>query len=128
VLTPSAAEFRSFTKGAAGPFLTNAAEQFANVELAEQFMQLTADTANTCRSYELNGSKIRLGPVEFPEFGDETFAARTTGTSPYGSIDGMLIYVRKGSRVASLRTFSIGGTPVSQNLLAFLARGLTARL
>jgi hypothetical protein len=128
VLTPSDAEVRSFSQSAAGPFLTNVAEQFANVELAKQFMDLTAETADTCRSYEVNGSKIRLGALDFPEFGDETFAVRATGSSPLGALDGALVFVRKGSRVASLQTIAFGGSPVNQNLLAFLTRGLAARL
>jgi hypothetical protein len=128
VLTPSDGKVVSFSQGASGPFLNNVVEQFANVEVAEEFMDLTAKTVNTCRSYEANDSTIHLGPVDFPKFGDETFAARVTGTSKYGAIEGRLVYVRKGARVTSLSTISFGGPGVSNELVLFLTRGLAARL
>ncbi len=91
-------------------------------------MDLTAKTANTCRSYQANGSSIRLGPLDFPEFGDQTFAAHATGTSPLGVVDSDLIYVRKGSRVMSLQTISIGPAKITNELVLFLTRGVANRL
>ena len=128
VINPSEIQTTSFSQGSAGPFLTNVAERFANVELAKEFMDLTAKTMNTCRTYTTNGSTIHLGPATFPKLGDETFAVRASGSSPYGAIDGTVVYVRVGPRVASIQTLSFGPTQVSQNLVAFLTRMVELRL
>jgi len=128
VLTPSDGKIVSFSQSPAGPYLTNVVAQFANVEVAKEFMDLTAKTVNTCRTYKVNDTTVHLGPVDFPEFGDDTFAARASGTTKIGPIEGTLIYVRKGARVASLSTISFGGNAVSSELTLFLTRGLAARL
>jgi hypothetical protein len=43
-------------------------------------------------------------------------------------VDGALVFVRKGSRVTSIQTIAFAGKPLSQNLVAFLTRGVAARL
>ena len=128
VLSPVELDSASFTKGASGPYITNVVSRFGNETQAKQFMQLTAETIDSCRSYVDNGSTIKLGPLSFPEFGDETFAAKATGTSPYGALDGDIIYVRQGNRVASIQTISFGSSGVSNELVAFLTRLLARRL
>jgi hypothetical protein len=128
VLVPFEVQSSSFTKGPSGPFITDVAMRFVNVDTAKDFMALTAQTVDSCRAYEDNGSTIALGPLTFPKFGDETFAAKATGTSPYGALDGDIIYLRKGARVVSIQTISFATADVSNELVAFLTRLVEKRL
>ena len=128
VLSPIQVQTASFTKGASGPFITNVVMRFANEDVAKHFMDLTAQTVDSCRSYVSSGSVIRLGPLSFPRLSDDTFAAKATGTSPYGALDGNIVYVRHGDRVASIETISFGSASVSKDLVAFVTHLLAQRL
>jgi hypothetical protein len=128
VLVPFEVQSSSFTKGASGPFITDVAMRFVNAGTAEDFMALTAQTVDACRSYDDNGSTITLRPFSFPKFGDETFAVKATGTSPYGALDGDIIYLRRGDRVVSIQTISFGTADVSNELVAFLTQLVDRRL
>jgi hypothetical protein len=128
VITPLEIQSASFTQGSSGPFMTNVVSRFANVETAKAYMDLTAQTTDSCRSYESNGSTVRLTPLEFPVFGDDTFVAKATGTYAQGPLDGDIVYVRVGNRVASIETIAFGKTDVSKDLLEFLTRLVSRRM
>ena len=128
MIPPLELQSTSFTQGDAGPFITNVVARFANEDTAKAFMDLTAETVDSCRSYEVNGSTVRLGPLKFPTFGDETFAAKATGTYAGGPLDGDIVYVRVGNRVASIETIAFGKSTVNNELVEFLTRLVARRM
>ena len=128
VIVPLQTQTAGFTKGASGPFITNVVMRFANEDVAKHFMDLTAQTVESCRSYVSSGSVLKLEPSSFPKLADDTYVTRASGTSPYGALDGNIVYIRHGDRVAALETISFGSSTVSRDLLVFISRVLAHRL
>lgn len=128
VLVPTDVASTSFTQGAAGPYLTNVLARFADEDEARAFMDLTERVIESCREYEANGATVRLGPLDYPRFGDDTFVAAATGESQFGPLTGRIVYVRVGSLVASVETIAFGDTEVSDNLVEHLSNELAKRL
>ncbi|HJR26075.1 MAG TPA: hypothetical protein VJ804_11410, partial [Acidimicrobiales bacterium] len=131
VIEPLETSRAAFTMGEAGPFITNVVSTFADADEAQAFLDLTARTIESCRTYEVeDGTSIELGPLEFPSLGDDSFAAEAVGTSPYGDLAGDFVYVRVGSRVTSVETiaFGAGESPLSPELVEHLTRLVTNRM
>jgi hypothetical protein len=128
VIPPVELQSASFTKGDTGPFLTNVVFRFANEDMAKKFMDLTATTVESCRSYESNGAEVKLGPVDFPHFRDDTYAVRADGTNGNGTFSGDLVYVRHGTRVTSIQTLGVNADGVSHGLLVSIVNLVQKRL
>jgi hypothetical protein len=129
VIEPLETTKASFTQGDAGPFITNVVSTFADAAEAEAFVDLTARTIASCRAYEADGgTSIELGPLEFPSFGDQSFAAEAVGTSPYGDLAGDIVYVRVGRRVTSVETIAFGDSTISPELVEHLTRLVAERM
>jgi hypothetical protein len=131
VIEPIESTKAVFTMGESGPFITNLVATFADEDEAQAFVDLTARTVESCRSYEgEGGTTVELGPLEFPNFGDSSFAAEATGTSTsFGDLAGDIVYVRVGRRVLSLETISFGESdPLSAELVEHLTRLVANRM
>jgi hypothetical protein len=120
-------EHRStFSKTTNGPFLSQVAVRYRSSEEADRFLDLVAETLETCRTYEDGGATFFLEPLEFPDFGDDTFAAHVTGESPLGPLDGDVVWVRRADRLVSLSTIAFGDLDV--DLLELLTEAVVRRL
>jgi hypothetical protein len=129
VVEPLETTKAAFTMGEAGPFITNVVSTFADDEAAQAFLDLTARTIESCRTYEVDGgTSIELGALEFPNFGDASFVAEAIGTSPYGDLAGDIIYVRVGQRVTSVETIAFGESTLSPELVEHLTRLVANRM
>jgi hypothetical protein len=128
VIEPVEVASAAFTLGDAGPFITNTVARFADEDAAKDFLDLTQTTVESCRQYEANETTVRLGPLDYPRFGDDTFVASAGGESPFGAISGAIVYVRVGNRVGSVETIAFGDTEISDELVERLANLLSRRL
>jgi hypothetical protein len=128
VIEPVEVASAAFTLGDAGPFITNTVARFADEDAAKDFLDLTQTTVESCRQYEANETTVRLGPLDYPRFGDDTFVASAGGDSPFGAISGAIVYVRVGNRVGSVETIAFGDTEISDELVERLANLLSRRL
>jgi hypothetical protein len=128
VIEPTDVASAAFTQGDAGPFITNTVARFADEDTAKAFLDLTQTTVESCRQFEANETTVRLGPLDYPRFGDDTFAVAADGTSPFGTIKGAIVYVRVGNRVGSVETIAFGDTEISDELVERLANLLSRRL
>ena len=128
VIEPVEVASAAFTLGDAGPFITNTVARFVDEDAAKDFLDLTQTTVESCRQYEANETTVRLGPLDYPRFGDDTFVASAGGESPFGAISGAIVYVRVGSRVGSVETIAFGDTEISDELVERLANLLSRRL
>ena len=129
VIQPLELTVSGFTRGEAGPFITNVVATFADEDTAEAFLDLTARTIESCRTYEVEGgTAIELSPLEFPNFGDESFVVEAIGESPYGALGGDIIYVRVGNRVSSVETIAFGEDSISPELVEHLTRLVANRM
>lgn len=127
-IPPLELQSAGFTQGSSGPFMTNVVSRFANEDTAKAYMDLTARTIDSCRNYESNGSTVRLSPLDFPAFGDDTFVAKATGTYAEAPLDGDIVYVRVGNRVASIETIAFGESALNTDLIEFLTRLISRRM
>jgi hypothetical protein len=116
----------TFSKTTNGPFLSEVALRYDTTHEAQVLMDLVAETLETCRSYDENGSSLTLEPLDFPEFGHDTFAAHVTGQSSLGPLEGDVAWVRKGSRVVSLSSIAFGDFDV--DLVELLTEAVVKRL
>jgi hypothetical protein len=129
VIQPLELSMAGFTQGEAGPFITNVVATFADDDTAKAFLALTERTLESCRTYEVEGgTSIELSPLEFPNFGDESFAAEAIGDSPYGALAGDIVYVRVGNRVTSVETIAFGEDSIPPELVEHLTRLVATRM
>lgn len=94
----------SFSKGSFGPFLAHALGAFDQEATAKKAMAVVRAGLNDCQTYETTDedgtvTTVRLTPLSFPKFGDETFALRLTAEGPF-SASGDIIFMRRGPAVA----------------------------
>ena len=128
VIVPDDVASAAFTQGALGPYLTTTIARFSDRDAAVAFMDLTQRVVETCREYQVGDAAVRLGPLEYPRFGEDTFVAAASGESGVGAITGRLVYVRVDRLVASVETLALGDGTVSDQLVEHLANLLAKRL
>jgi hypothetical protein len=128
VIAPVDVASAAFTQAASGPFLTGTVSRFEDVDTARAFMDLTERVVESCRTYEADGTTVRLGPLDYPRFGDDTFVAAVSGDSQFGPVSGRLVHVRVGRFVASVETIAFGDATVSDELVEHLSNLLSKRL
>ena len=128
VIVPDDIASAAFTQGSLGPYLTTTIARFSDREEALAFMDLTERVVETCREYQVGDAAVRLGPLEYPRFGEDTFVAAASGESGVGAITGRLVYVRVDRLVASVETLALGDGTVSDQLVEHLANLLAKRL
>ncbi|MDP1821306.1 MAG: DUF2510 domain-containing protein [Acidimicrobiales bacterium] len=128
VIVPAEVARSGFSMGAGGPFIINAVSRFAHDDEAQAYVDLVAQTIDSCRAYAVEGSTVRLEPMSFPSLGDQTFAAQVTGVGLPQPISGYIVHLRVGSRVASFETVAFGDTSIEQEVVEVLARLVARRL
>lgn len=128
VIVPLDAATAGFSQGPSGPFISNAVSRFADDATARRYLDLVEETVASCRDYQVDGSTVRLAPLSFPRFGDDTFVAQVTVESPTAPITGHVVHLRVGNRVASIETVAFGGGTVDKELVEILARAVARRL
>jgi hypothetical protein len=102
--------------------------QLRDADTAQAFVELTARVVDSCRESSTDGGTLRLAPMDFPRFGDQTFVAEVSGESPSGEAHGALVYLRKGNRVASVVTITFGDAGVNTELIEHLAQVVSHRM
>ena len=128
VIPPVEVARSGFTRGASGPFLVSVVSRFVDEHTAKRYFDLVTEVLDDCREYTVEGGAVHLGPLSFPRFGDETFAAQLSGDSGSGALSGHTVYLRVGDRVASIETVAFGDTGVDTELVELLARLVANRL
>jgi hypothetical protein len=128
VIKPTDLASAVFTLGESGTFIGNVVQGFIDDDTAKAFMDLTARTTDACREYAAGDSTVHLTPMSFPSFGDDTFVAQLGGQSPSGAVDGAVVYVRTGNRVASVVSISVGDNKVDLDLLQHLTQLVSHRM
>lgn len=127
VLEPTGIQSATFTADN-GALIGNVAQEFIDDDTAKAFVDLTARVIDSCRQYSAENSTVTLSPLDFPRFGDETFAVEVGGTSPGGPLHGAIVYVRHGHRVSSILTFNTGDAPLDKGLVEHLTQLVTRRM
>jgi hypothetical protein len=128
VIVPTATQSATFTQDETQAVISSTVDEFANVDTAKAFMDLAARVIDSCRDSSANGTTTHLTPLEFPRFGDDTFAAALTSQTGQGSLRGELVYLRKGSRVAAVASIQLRAEPVDEDLLQLLVGRVSNRL
>jgi hypothetical protein len=124
---PPAEELHAtFSQGDVGPFLSSVTLRFVTDEEAEVYMDVVARILETCQQFQENGSAVTLEPSDFPKLGDETFAAHVLGENAAGTLEGDVVWVRRGARVFSISSIAFGDFDV--DLVELLAERLARRL
>jgi hypothetical protein len=118
----------SFNRGPAGPYLTNVVTRFDDVDTAKRYFDLVGDTIEACRAREVEGFTVELAPLDFPRFGDETYAVALAGQVSGGSLEGTIVYLRVGDRVASIQTLGVNGEDVEMEQVELLTQSVSRRL
>jgi hypothetical protein len=91
-----------FEKSSMGPFLQEAVIVYPTEEDAEDALADLSSAAQECQNWtDESGNDWTISPLSFPNFGDETFAARLQGTLEADTIyvreDNMVIHVLHGA-------------------------------
>jgi hypothetical protein len=102
VIEPTASQTAVFTSGESGAVIGNTVWEFANDDTAGEYLDLVAEVLDSCREQVTEGNTTHLTPIDFPSFGDATFVAGLASEGANGSVEGILVYVRHGNRVASV--------------------------
>jgi hypothetical protein len=118
----------SFNRGAAGPFLTSVVARFEDTDTAKRYLDLVGDTLEACRVRQVEDYAVELAPLDFPRFGDETFAVGLTGQVADGTLQGTVVYLRVGDRVASIQTLGVNGEDVEMEQVELLTQAVSRRL
>jgi hypothetical protein len=128
VIEPTSIKSAAFTKGDTGALIGNVVQEFTDDSAAEAFMDLTARVVDSCREYSTDQASVRLSPMSFPTFGDQTFVAEASGDAPGGALHGAIVYLRSGNRVSSVITITFGDSGVNTELIEHLADVVNRRM
>jgi hypothetical protein len=128
VIVPTATQSATFTQDDTQAVISSTIDDFPNVDTARAFMDLSARVIDSCRDSSANGTTTHLTPLEFPRFGDDTFAAALTSETAQGALRGDLVYLREGTRVATIASIQLTKEPVDEDLLQLLVGRVSNRL
>jgi len=98
----------AFRRSNEGPVLTNVVWEYRNAEAAGDFLDAASDAFEACATYEQGEQTLRMRRIALDDVGDEAVAARISGTSLIGEVDGRAYYVRVGDRVTAVFALAQG--------------------
>lgn len=121
----------SFQQSDVGPFIASFAEQHGSDDEAQEALDLFVDAVNSCGEFtnvEEDGTETiyRFSPLSFPQLGDDTFAARLSGTTAFGPITADFVFARDGDRVGGIVNAALGA--MDSSLTEPLMRKVMERL
>lgn len=121
----------SFQQSDFGPFAASGASRYADDDEASSVMDLLTEMANKCQTFtetDEDGTETSytITPLSFPNLGDDTFAFRMAGATPFGPINIDIASVRQGEIVISLVNGGLG--QVDSALTETLTRKMHDRL
>jgi hypothetical protein len=128
VIVPTASQSATFTQDETQAIISSTVDDFADEDTAKAFLDLAARVIDSCRDSSANGTTTHLTPLRFPRFGDDTFAAALSSTTAQGSLRGELVYLRHGTRVATVTSIQLTDDPVDEDLLQLLVGRVSNRL
>lgn len=118
----------AFQQSEFGPFVASGASLYADDDEASQVMGLLTDMADACQSFtqtEDDGTETEytIGALSFPDLGDDTFAFRMSGTTPFGPLNLDVVAVREGSIVVAIINGGLGAadSELTESLIRTMA-------
>ena len=108
VVRPSDSYRVAYSGGASGPFVANVVAELPSADRAEDFLAAAEEAIEDCGRYEVEGTRFEVERIDGDDLGDESVAARVSGTSGGLPTTGPIYYVRVGRHVVTLAVVSVG--------------------
>lgn len=97
----------NFQQGDLGPFVVSIAGRFPDEDTAGSVLDRLADTVDACQTFtevEEDGTEVSytFEALSFPDLGDDTYAARLSGSTPLGPLAFDFAFTRVDSHVLGI--------------------------
>lgn len=111
---------KEFSAGALGPLLTHNLIAAPSEDLAIDVVAQFSALAERCQQWTDDEGSYELAPVNYPEFGDETFAVRLLADTDGFAIVGDIIVLREGNVLALVFPVSVGNPVEADTVVGWL--------